>query len=203
VIALAPAPHSAWWHFGCWWSGRDAITSASCEPPRGIDLQRDYVRSITQEAHRYSLHAMVKGPFRLGRHAGAEEIHLRAALIARELDSVPLPSLIVRCVDSRLALVPSAAAPEAWALVRRCVLAFSAVPTQAALQQDFHMPLTCRLPAPELADVARALAPVIDRLNCEPLLLDALSLFVEPAPEQPFVLARRYGFDESVEVYSG
>lgn len=65
----------------------------------------------------------------------------------------------------------------------------------------FHMTLTGPLPAGEQQTIIGALTPTVARLNVHPLRLDALVVYFQPAPDAPFVVTRRYGFDGSVEIY--
>ena len=102
------------------------------------------------------------------------------------------------------------ARPSAAELARRRALALS--PRQASLLQQwgypfvldefrFHLTLTNRLRLEEQQPVIQALSPLIDALNTQPFQLDALSIYVQPAPDAPFVVTRRYGFDGSVDIY--
>ena len=101
-------------------------------------------------------------------------------------------------------------APDARELARRH--ANRLTPRQANLLAEwgypyvfqefrFHMTLTGPLPAAERQKIINALAPVVARLNEQPLRLDALTIYLQPAPNAPFVITRRYGFDGSVENY--
>jgi putative phosphonate metabolism protein len=65
----------------------------------------------------------------------------------------------------------------------------------------FHVTLTGKLPRALRRCVMDALATHVHALRGEPLLLDALTVFVKPAPDAPFVVTRRFGFDGHVEVY--
>jgi hypothetical protein len=67
----------------------------------------------------------------------------------------------------------------------------------------FHLTLSGRLPAQERQQVIAALRPRVDALSGEPLTLDALAIYWQPAHDAPFVVTRRYGFDGSIEVYAG
>jgi hypothetical protein len=66
----------------------------------------------------------------------------------------------------------------------------------------FHMTLTGPIHDSERVRVIAALAPHVERLNRDPLRLDALCLFRQAGADAPFVLLRRYGFDGTMEVYS-
>ena len=65
----------------------------------------------------------------------------------------------------------------------------------------FHLTLTGRLSRVERHHVIDVLTPVVQTLQTEPVPFDALALYVQPQPEAPFVVTRRYGFDGSVEIY--
>jgi putative phosphonate metabolism protein len=65
----------------------------------------------------------------------------------------------------------------------------------------FHLTLTGRLPQAQRRRVIDALHPVVAELQAAPLLLDALTVYLQPQRDAPFVVTRRYGFDGSVEIY--
>lgn len=65
----------------------------------------------------------------------------------------------------------------------------------------FHLTLTGRLPRWERQRVIDALTPIIATLQPEPLIFDALAIYVQPQADAPFVVTRRYGFDGNVEIY--
>jgi putative phosphonate metabolism protein len=67
----------------------------------------------------------------------------------------------------------------------------------------FHLTLSGRLPAQERQQVIAALRPQVDALRGEPLTLNALTVYRQPAHDAPFIATRRYGFDGSIEVYAG
>ncbi len=65
----------------------------------------------------------------------------------------------------------------------------------------FHLTLTGHLPPQERERILQTLSPMIDALNAQPLHLDAIAVFVQPEPDAPFVVTRRYGFDGSIDIY--
>jgi hypothetical protein len=206
AVGYTPGPHSAWWHFGCWWLGCDASGGFLAKRPLVAGLERGYVQRITEDCRRSGFQTTLKAPFDVARHVSAADVYLRTALLARELEPIALPRLALAAVNGCAALVPAAPAPDISLLAQRCAAAFVglSVRSQWSFRQAFdgiHFPLTCALPAPETERVIEALSPLVDRLNVEALDLDALSLFVQATPASPFLLARRYGFDESVEIY--
>lgn len=100
--------------------------------------------------------------------------------------------------------------PDAKEQARRHIASLS--PRQANLLAEwgypyvfqefrFHMTLTNHLPPSEQQLIIDALAPAVAELNAQPLRLDALSVYHQKAPDAPFVVMRRYGFDGTVEIY--
>ncbi len=64
-----------------------------------------------------------------------------------------------------------------------------------------HFTLTERLNPADQERVIDALSPAVAALGAEPFMLDALSIYLQPSPAEPFVAVRRYGFDGSLEIY--
>lgn len=219
AVYFAPEPGSAWWRFGCAWLGRDPnIALARAEP-----LGDGFARSITREPRQYGFHATLKAPFRLAPGHHASELHLQASLLARELETFTLPPLEAVVLDGFVALMPVSPCAATRALAERCVAAFDnlrAPPSRAELARRqlasltarqsalfaqwgypyvldefrFHLTLTGKLARADQDRVLRALAPAIAALNEEALRVDALSVFMQHAPEAPFLPVRRYAF---------
>jgi hypothetical protein len=67
----------------------------------------------------------------------------------------------------------------------------------------FHMTLTSRLSRAEQMAVMDVLAPWVQELNREPLVLDALTVCVQRKANGLFTPLSRHGFDGSVRRYDG
>ena len=129
-------------------------------------------------------------------------------LDATNARAMPVAEIAAQCV----AAFDNLRAPLAAAEIRRRMAA-GLTPQQGALLRQwgyphvfeefrFHLTLTGRLNAAEQVHVLDQLKPVVEELNKEPLVLDALSLCVQSRRDAPFVLACRYGFDGSLRSYS-
>lgn len=130
-----------------------------------------------------------------------------------------------------LALPPAAACQAAGMLAAQCVSgldnlraaateaeiasrkAAGLTPRQTALllqwgypyvfeEYRLHFTLTRQLPRADQVRVIEALTSTVRALNAEPLVIDALSVCIQPERDAPFVLARQLGFDGSVEVFA-
>ncbi len=68
-------------------------------------------------------------------------------------------------------------------------------------EAPFYLALTDVLPPHERARVLSLLQPLVARLDQQPLIMDAIALFVQ-CGQGPFHLVRRYKFDGNVEIYA-
>jgi hypothetical protein len=102
------------------------------------------------------------------------------------------------------------ASPDAAELARRQVTGLSVRQVQLMAawgypyvfeEFRFHLTLTGRLPQAQRQRVIDALKPAVAALQAAPLTLDALTVYLQPQRDAPFVVTRRYGFDGSVEIY--
>jgi len=62
----------------------------------------------------------------------------------------------------------------------------------------FHITLTGRLDAAAMQDAAARLQALTAPLQREPMPVREISVYVQPGPDAPFVVARHYGFDGSI-----
>lgn len=230
AVYFTPRRDSAWLNFGCAWLGRDAAADCEDSDRGGTLLDPAYVRRITEEPRRYGFHATLKPPFRLRPEYQGSAVHRQFTLLAAEQTPFELPPLEAASLDAFVALRPVEPCHAVNALADRCVASFDnlrAVSTRpelerrrpaglTAVQRDllaqwgypyvfgefrFHFTLTGKLAEAERTRVVAALAPIVQTMNREPMVVDSLSLFEQSAPEKPFRWMRRYGFDGTVEVY--
>jgi 2'-5' RNA ligase len=179
--------------------------------------------TITDEARRYGWHGTLKPPFALAEGTDAAGLATALARFAAVQAPFPMPPLVLRPLSGFLAVIPAAPSPPLAALAEACVSAFDGFrkpPSEAELARRrraglteaeernlarwgypyvmdrfrFHMTLTCRLDAAEQATVAAAMAPQLAAALAAPLLADAVALYGEPAPGEPFLLLARYPF---------
>lgn len=179
---------------------------------------------ITGSPRHYGFHATLKAPFRLAEGSGITQLMGTAERFASARRWVEGPPLHVGALGNFLALVPVRTDPRVDALAADCVQAFepfraplnevelakrraaALTPRQEDYLQDwgypyvmeefrFHMTLTERLADAELArwraELERHFAPLTD----QPLLLDAISVFVQDGPGSPFRHYARIPFE--------
>lgn len=224
AVYFAPGPGSRWWNFACHWLGRDPISDHILDQPAVSGFNAGRLFEITAEPRRYGFHATLKAPFALAPGVGAEDIYRAAAAFASMQRAFPLGLLAPQYMGNFLALRPVLEPPEMDALVRACVEHFDALravsdgadlerrraagltPRQELLlarwgypyvmeEYRYHMSLTGELPKTEAESLSAWLLPCMDKLNEEPLLLDAICIFEQTAPGMPFMLTGRFGFD--------
>lgn len=230
AIYFAPPPQSSWWRFGIEWLGRDAVTGVILPqgPLSGFDAGQ--LARITAAPRQYGFHATLKAPFRLAAGYEEYDVYRQAAVLAAAQEPITLPALELAVLDGFVVLRPGEASPRINALAAQCVSAFDnlrAAPDRAETERRrqqrltarqaqllaewgypyvldeyrFHLTLTGRLAQDEQARVIAMLVPLVRELNREPLVVDALALFVQPGGGAPFDVARRYHFSGGTEIY--
>ncbi|MEX2631150.1 MAG: DUF1045 domain-containing protein [Tistlia sp.] len=178
------------------------------------------VTDITARPSLYGFHATLKAPFRLaaGREEGALLAALDDFCAARP--PVGIGRLLLAELEGFLALVPARQSAELERLAADCVAAFDGFRAPAgeaerarrraaglSARQErhllrwgypyvaddflFHMTLSRRLDPAEAAAAKSRLAPLAAPALAGPVLLDALSLSVQPAAGAPFEVRRR------------
>lgn len=213
AIYFAPSASSNLWERAATWLGRDPSTGELFSGTvAGID--RDRLLNLTQSANRYGFHATLKAPMTLA--DGSSEADLRAALtqFAGEHEPIDLgkPRLaslggfLALLVDDNERLQDFAAhvveqfdpfrAPMSMK-DREARIGKSLSERQIELLDGygypyvfeefrFHMTLSDKLVADDVAEITQAaqtwFSPVLD----EPLMLDRLSLFHEADTGKPF-----------------
>lgn len=198
------------------WLGRS--TGSRTVSPTGIGpLSRAEIDAVTRSPRRYGFHGTLKAPFRLAPGHDADGLERAVARCAALHGPVRVPRLALRRISSFLALVPGDPAPELDALAADVVTDLDAhrAPTTPAerLRRDpdalparerelldawgypyvldrfrFHLTLTDALPEEYLDAVEAILREHFSDLLGRDLVLDALCVFAEPAPDAPFEL---------------
>jgi len=222
AVYYAPAPGSALHAFGSCWLGRDAATGATLPQPVVPGGEPDRLARLTAAPRGYGFHATLKPPFRLA--AGRTEAELRAAVASFAAPRRPFRiRLELKPLGGFLALMLAEPSPEMQQLGDACVMdldAFRAPPSaaerakrmQAGLtprqvelldrwgypyvldQFRFHMTLTERLSNADAAPLMRFLEPLAAEVCAEPVTVDAVTLFEQPAAGAPFTIAGRFPF---------
>jgi putative phosphonate metabolism protein len=224
AIYFTPRPSNLLARFGHRWLGRDAATGLPLERPALDGFSPERLAAVTAEPARYGWHATLKPPFHLaaGETPGRLVAHLMAFAAARL--PFEIPALRLAALDGFLALVPSDTPPLLAGLAEDCVRAFEPFrrpltdeeltrrrALSLSLRQDallarwgypyvmeefrFHMTLTGWLETEERARLARVLEPVLAPLLRYPVAVDGVTLFVQPAPDEPFRQVRRFPFE--------
>jgi putative phosphonate metabolism protein len=200
------------------WLGRDVLRGANREQP--IPIPGIALGELTQEPRRYGFHATLKPPFALAASATATALLLAVHALARRFAPVPVPGLRITWLNDFFALTALGDQQAVNELAAGCVAdldSFRAPPTLAELTRRrtatlserqerllhrwgypyvmedyrFHMTLTGKTDAATAAAVEPALAAHFAPVLNTPLVIDALSVFVEPAPDEPFVFLSR------------
>jgi putative phosphonate metabolism protein len=214
AVYFAPAHGCAWWRFGAHWLGRDEVGGAALEPPVLDGFTARQFGQLTAEPRRYGFHATLKAPMRLA--VEPEVLIACVDALARSLHRIRLDPVPV-FMDGFLALVPARIDPALQALAARCVTELDDLRAPLTADERarrrperldergrelldrygypgvlerfrFHMTLTGPCEAATAGRLVAQLAPRLQRLQREePLVLDRLCIFREPAPGEPLV----------------
>lgn len=197
------------------WLGRDAETGATLPqaPLPGVDIAE-----ITADARSYGFHATLKPPFRLA--TAYAEARAAAAALAARTRPFALPPLRVADLDGFLALREAEPCPALHAFADDCVRsldAHRAPPTEAEIARRrperlaereraylaewgyphvfeawrFHLTLSRRLSAEEMAVVRPAAEAALAGIAGVPRAVRELCLFTQAGPGAPFLVAER------------
>jgi putative phosphonate metabolism protein len=222
AIYWAPAAESALAAFGRSWLGIDERTGDDY-PRETHGLDRAFTERITAEARRYALHATLKAPFRLSPNADVGVLRERMARFAASRPAFAVSHLALKREGAFLALMPAAASLALDRLAVQLVVGFDEfraaidasdrarrrvdrlTPIQRLLLEEwgypyvfdqfrFHVTLTTGLDARDQERVEAALAPVLEPICAEPLMIDAVCLFGDSGEGRPFRLIQRFAF---------
>jgi hypothetical protein len=222
---LAPAPDSTWWKAGSTWLGRDAATNEVLSQPLIPGVSMSMQQRVTAAPRRYGWHATLRAPFALAHDADPVMLHGRLSALCRERRPFSLP-LRVALLGDFLALVPDGDTRDIDALARTCVShlhALAAPLSEADLarrrasdltpeedkllvrwgypyvmeQFRLHFSLTGSL-RDVAPDTIAALQVAAEQwfAPLPTLRVDAVSLFVEPAPGADFLFSDRMELGE-------
>jgi putative phosphonate metabolism protein len=221
AVYFAPPPGSPLERFGAVWLGRDCESGAALDQPRLSGIAPERLAAVTEAPRHYGFHATLKAPFALSPQHGAADLLSAVAAFANRQAPVAAPPLRLGRLDGFLALLLAAPSDSVGGLAAACVAAFEGFrasataddaarresaglsPRQRALLQRwgypyvmeefrFHMTLTARLDDAESDAIEAALAPLVAPLCRDPLIIDAVSVFVQDDRATPFRLAARY-----------
>ena len=208
------------------WLGRDAITGETFQQPMVDAFDPDELAALTADPRRYGFHATMKPPFRIAAGHTVAAVETAMAVFCRGLAPVVLRGLRLERLGAFFALTPAGSEKAIDALAADTVQfldRFRAPPSAeeidrrrpdrlTARQREylkrwgypyvldefrFHMTLTGPVPVERREAMARILSDIFDRFLNQPLAIDALSLFVEPAPMADFVERKRVAMNQS------
>lgn len=216
AVYFAPGKSSAWQNFGAHWLGRDEFDNYSLLPPALEDISPSQLEQLTLVPRRYGFHATLNAPFHLAPGVALPELKRRVAKLATTLRPLALGEMRATTLGNFVALVPGIAVDILQPLAAACVTDLNDLrrPLDAhdlnRRQKEtldaratelltcfgyphvlerfrLHFTLTGPVTADEAARVTRAVVPQVLHLNThEPLVLDRLCLFMEPAANSPF-----------------
>jgi putative phosphonate metabolism protein len=215
AVYYAPRPDDALFAAGAAWLGRDPHSGAPVPHP---DIPN--IAQVTAEPRRYGFHATLKPPMRLTEGCRWSDVVAAAGELAERTAAFDLPPLAVADVFGFLALRETVPSPPLQALADDCVERldpFRAPTTEAELArrrraglsppQDamlvrwgypyvfdtwfFHMTLTRRLDAAEKRLYRPAAEAYLAHALTTPRRVADICLFVQPAPADAFIIARR------------
>ncbi|UYN99068.1 MAG: DUF1045 domain-containing protein [Devosia sp.] len=208
AIYYAPSASDPLWERAAVWLGRDAATGELIDGAvAGIDRPR--LLNLTQSAGRYGFHATLKPPMALADGYSPEQLRDRMRAFADETPSVPLGRLVLARLGGFLALVPETSSEDLQFLAGQVVEQFEDFRRPPSLREmadraagglterqsellaaygypyvfdqfQFHMTLTDRLAEADMDEIEEAARTWFGPLLDTPLVLDRLSLFVEP-----------------------
>jgi putative phosphonate metabolism protein len=222
AVYYAPSVESAWWRAGSTWLGRDAQSGLPCVPPQPDGLQRP-LAALTDAPRRYGWHGTLVAPFRLAPGVSPDDMLASTRAWAAtqhpfvlSMEAATLGDFVaLRPADQQgeariRALAGSAlqslgalrAKPAAADLTRRLAAPLSERQRALLLEWGypyvfdefrFHMTLSSSL------DDARERETLIEWWRSQtpalgPLSVDHVTLFVEPAPGESFVVWQRVPF---------
>jgi putative phosphonate metabolism protein len=211
----APRPDDPMFVAGATWLGRDPESDAPAPQPDLPDIVE-----VTAEPRLYGFHATLKPPMRLAEGRQWFDVVEAARALADRTAAFDLPRLAVQDVHGFLALREIAPCAPLQALADACVEhldPFRAPPSEAELarrrranlsvEQDamltrwgypyvfgtwfFHMTLTRRLNVEEKARFQSAAEAYFACALSVPRRVADICLFVQAAPDAPFVIAER------------
>lgn len=216
ALYFAPAPDTLFHTLGSSWLGRDAWTNAVAGQPAV-----ENITGLTNEPRRYGFHATLKAPFEIALGKTRKDLAAFAQDFAGRRSPVMLPKLRLTALDGFLALVPDHETDQLQEFAACCVMDFDGfrgplLPDEISRrhrsglshrqgrlllnwgyphvldQFRFHMTLSNKLNAADMARVGaeaeRHFAPVIG----VPIRLDAITIFCEAEAGAPFRAEERF-----------
>ena len=229
AVYFAPAQGSDLEHVCSAILGRDARTGNILKQVDLPGIEPSRLAELTASPRHYGLHGTLKPPFFLADGTSEAEVLEATALLASSIKAFELPPLRLAAIGSFLALTPSGPCPELENLARTCVTeldrfrrppssgelarrrAGGLTPNQDRLLEQwgypyvfgefrFHLTLTGSIPDPEERHrIYSSLAPLLEPFAHQPLPAAAISVFLQPHPDEPFTLLRDFPLARSAQ----
>lgn len=226
AIFYSPPPEHPLARAAALWLGRDAFSGETFRQMAGEGVTRQEVEELTAAPRRYGFHATFKPPFHLSADRRLAELEESLRGFCAQCRPVDLGYLRIERIGGFFALTPDsacAAVDECAAEIVRSFDSFRAPPSAeeiarraphrlSARQRDnlerwgypyvfedfrFHMTLTGPVPEARCAAMRQLLEKRFTALIDEPFVIDALSLFVEPAPPGDFIVSQRFAMSDA------
>ena len=223
AVSFAPRRWSALGRFGRSWLGRDAATGEAVERFHLPGFTAAELAPLTAGPARCGWHAALKPPFRLAAGTTPGDLVAFAMSFAAARLPFEIPGLALEASEGSLALVPSAVPPLLAGLAEDCVRVFEPFrapaekpelararrarlsPRQTSLlerwghpfvMEEFRFRMTLARPLREAEGerMKAALERPLERLLRRAVAVDAVVIFVEPAPGEAFRELRRIPF---------
>jgi putative phosphonate metabolism protein len=223
ALYYAPAPGTLFHALGSSWLGRDAWSGEASSPPAVEGLAE-----LASEPRRYGFHATLKAPFAISPGKSRKDLSLFAEKFSSRQAPVMLPKLRLTTLDGFLALVPDMEPDRLHEFAACCVMDFdnfrgSLHQEEVArrhrsglnLRQSrlllnwgypyvldqfrFHLTLSNKLGATDMARLKPAAETHFAPLIGVPVLLDAVTIFCEPSPGAPFCAEERLALAGKVQ----
>lgn len=232
AITFSPAIASTLWPIGCRWLGLDPIVGKSLPQQHVSAVDAPRLWELTSSARRFGMQAVIKYPFRLGATISIERLVDSVEQLTARLRPVVLPGLVLRCSHGRFrlesvveptelsgiaaaviqTLQPLSAPlnPSEYARLKAGILTTRERENLHAWgypyvfeQYRFQIRLTSYITESREKEVIySALSSCFSSVCAEPLMIDAMCLFVETGPGTPlrflhrFVFAKRFSGEE-------
>lgn len=223
AIYYAPEMGSALAQFGLSWLGHDPSSPHTNIARRCYGLGEQFHAKVTNRPKRYGFHGTLKAPFNLADGMNAKALREEIEIFARHQQSFEIPPLKLNEMYGRLVLSSDEESVDLAALAGACVSNFdhfrAAVTSEKHLRRSteglnqrqqnlfnewgypyifdefqFHLTLTNKLDAKELAQIRPVLIPALKDAISEPVQISSICLFGDPGQDNPFHLIERFYF---------
>jgi putative phosphonate metabolism protein len=226
-VYYAPPGDGALWPLAQSWLGRDCESGQRLPQPTFDGWRSEELAEATESPRRYGFHATLKAPFRLAPDSSEQDLYESLAVFAQRQRPFAIPPLKVSAIGAFIALTLSAPAPEMSALAAAAVndldplraalsesdiqrrLAAGLTPRQEELLRTwgypyvfeefrFHMTLTGPIGRSDRRErLQTSLAAHFRPVLADPVPVEEICLYSQPAGDAPFRLVERFRLGEA------